>query len=381
MKVLHVITALGVGGAEQQLRLLVRHLPVDSDVAALAALGPVADALRADGVRVAHIGMRHNRDLSALGRLTRLIRSGGYDLVHTHLYRACLYGRIAARLAGVRAIVATEHSLCETTLEGRELNAGIRGLYTATERLGRATVAVSPTVAQLLRGWGVPAGRIHTVPNGIDIDRFAYDEIRRKEARSYYALPEDAFVVGAVGRLVPTKRFEVLIQALAQLPAPVRLLVVGGGEQEAVLRGLARALGVEERVVFAGTRSYADDPAADPAPGVPSLLAAMDVLAAPATAETFGLAVLEGLAAGLPVLYTTAPALTDLPPGSVPTARRIEGGAQEYALELRRLYAAGPGDRTTPEAVAHYGIEHCAERLMDVYAAASVPDRTQTGSE
>ena len=67
--------------------------------------------------------MRGNTDAAALPRLVRLIRAGRYDLVHTHLYRACVYGRIAARLAGVRHIVATEHSLGERCIEGRRCTA------------------------------------------------------------------------------------------------------------------------------------------------------------------------------------------------------------------------------------------------------------------
>lgn len=144
MKALHIITGLGVGGAEQQLRLLLRHLPLDCDVVTLTNPGTVAAGLAADGVRVLDLGMAGNRDLGALPRLVRVIRSGGYQLVHTHLYRACLYGRIAARLAGVRAVVATEHSLGDSQMEGRPLNAGVRALYLAGERLGRTTVAVSP---------------------------------------------------------------------------------------------------------------------------------------------------------------------------------------------------------------------------------------------
>ncbi|MEU1127751.1 glycosyltransferase, partial [Streptomyces sp. NPDC005899] len=100
MKVLHVITGLGVGGAEQQLRLVLRHLPARCDVVTLTNPGAVADGLRADGVDVRDLAMRGNRDLSAVPRLARLIRRGAYDLVHTHLYRACVYGRVAARLAG-----------------------------------------------------------------------------------------------------------------------------------------------------------------------------------------------------------------------------------------------------------------------------------------
>ncbi len=65
MKALHIITGLGVGGAEQQLRLLVRHLPVDCDVVTLTNPGAVADGLTADGVRVFHLGMTGNRDATS----------------------------------------------------------------------------------------------------------------------------------------------------------------------------------------------------------------------------------------------------------------------------------------------------------------------------
>ncbi|MFI1762299.1 glycosyltransferase [Streptomyces sp. NPDC020800] len=369
MRVLHIITGLGVGGAEQQLRLLLRHLPAECDVITLTNAGPVADGLAADGVRVTDLGMGGNRDLGALFRLARHIRAGRYDVVHTHLYRACVYGRIAARLAGVRTVVATEHSLCETRLEGRALNAGIRALYLATERLGRATVAVSPTVAALLGRWGVPDERIHIVPNGIDAHRFRFDEVRRKEARAFYGLPEDAYVVGGVGRLVTAKRFDVAVRAVARLPGDVRLLVAGAGPEEEALRRTARELGAADRVVLAGELPYLPDPGTD-TPDLPALLSAMDVLVAPGTDETFGLAVLEALAAGLPVLYTTAPALADLPPHAAPGALRLTGGAEAYARELLRLRAAGPGERTVPDAVRHYDIDRTARQLMDVYTAA-----------
>lgn len=144
--------------------------------------------------------MTGNRDLTALPRLAGLIRGGGYDLVHTHLYRACVYGRIAARMAGVRAVVATEHSLGDAVIEGRRLTRGVRTLYRATERLGTATVAVSDTVAARLRRWGVPEQRIHVVPNGIEAHRFAFDPAARALVRTRLGLPLDAFVVGGAGR-------------------------------------------------------------------------------------------------------------------------------------------------------------------------------------
>nr|WP_202510536.1 glycosyltransferase [Streptomyces sp. SID5643] len=365
---MHIITGLGVGGAEQQLRLLLRHLPLDCDVVTLTNPGTVAAGLAADGVRVLDLGMAGNRDLAALPRLVRVIRSGGYQLVHTHLYRACLYGRIAARLAGVRAVVATEHSLGDSQMEGRPLNTGVRALYLAGERLGRTTVAVSPTVAERLKRWGVPGPRIEVVPNGIDVARFRFDAARRHETRRRLGLPDDAYVIGAVGRLTPGKRFGVLVRALAQLPADHRLLLVGGGPEEDVLRRTARAAGVADRVLFTGERPCVPD--GTPGPDLPSLTAAMDVLASPSPEEAFGLAIVEALASGLPVLYASCPALEDLPPSAAPAARRVTGGPDAYARALTDVRRQAPAPRTAPEAARHYCITRSAARLMDVYAAA-----------
>ncbi|GEK04425.1 glycosyltransferase [Streptomyces sp. 1-11] len=378
MRALHIITGLGVGGAEQQLRLLLRHLPARCDVVTLTNPGAVADGLAADGVRVTHLGMNGNRDVAALPRLAHVIRRGRYDLVHTHLYRACLYGRIAARLAGVRAVVATEHSLGDSQMEGRPLTAGVRALYLAGERLGRTTVAVSPTVAERLTRWGVPRPRIAVVPNGIDLDGFRFDPERRRLTRARLGLPDDAFVVGGIGRLTSGKRFDVLIGALARLPGDCRLLLVGGGPQEAALRRAAEESGVAGRVLFTGERPYVPD--GSPGPDLPALTSAMDVLAAPSPEEAFGLAVVEALAAGLPVRYASCPALEDLPPEAAPDALRVTGGADAYARALAEVRAAAPGSRAAPEAPRHYCITRSAARLMDVYTAALTGTPTRSPS-
>ncbi|MFJ9637666.1 glycosyltransferase [Streptomyces sp. NPDC101178] len=366
MRALHVITGLGVGGAEQQLRLLLRHLPVECDVVTLTNPGPVADGLRADGVRVVHLGMRGNRDLSAVGRLTRLIRDGRYDLVHTHLYRACVYGRIAARLAGVRAAVATEHSLGRAEIEGRPLTRGIRALYLSTERLGAATVAVSSTVAGRLRDWGVPAERIRLVPNGIDADRYRFDPDRRLAVRTALGIPDDAFVVGGVGRLVPGKRFDVAVRAVAALPE-ARLLLAGDGPEAGALRALAAELGAADRILLLGECGAGGG---GPVPGVPALLSAVDTFVSTSREESFGLAAVEALAAGLPVLHDACPAIDDLSAAHAPGATRIAGSPDELTAVLRQRIQARPDRRPPPRAVGHYDIRRSSERLMDVYAYA-----------
>jgi glycosyltransferase involved in cell wall biosynthesis len=367
MKVLHVITGLGIGGAERQLRLLVRQLPVRSEVVALTNPGPMAAALEADGVPVTHLGMSGNRDLGALPRLASLIRSGGYDVVHTHLYRACLYGRVAARMAGVKAVVATEHSLGATQMEGRPLSFGTRALYRATERLGYGTLAVSATVERRLGAWGVPARRIHLAPNGIDPAAFRFSAEARAKARSDLNIPEDAYVVGGVGRQVEAKNFDDLIRAVAGIP-DAYLLLVGDGPERVPLLRLVSDLGVAGRVRMAG--------GADAEGELNGLLSAMDLFVSLSAEESFGLAVVEALAAGLPACYVACPAVEDLPEQDAPGARRIT--RHELPAVLREELAAGPRRLPVPAAVERYHIAHTAEQVMALYGAALHGKRART---
>ncbi|MFI2733070.1 glycosyltransferase [Streptomyces sp. NPDC018711] len=365
MKVLHVITGLGIGGAEQQLRLLLRHLPTRSEVVTLTNPGAVALGIEADGTPVTHLGMTGNRDLGALPRLARIVRQGRYDLVHTHLYRACVYGRTAARLAGVRRVIATEHSLGETQIEGRPLSAGTRALYLASERLGTSTVAVSPSVARRLAEWGVPPERVRVVPNGIETGRFAFDARARRLARGVLGIPEDAYVVGGVGRLVPGKRFDRLVRAVASVPE-ARLLLVGEGEHREELLRIARECGAAGRILLFG--ACEDPPAGGQlGPSLPELLSAMDVFVSTSPDEAFGLAVVEALAAGLPALYVACPAVDDLTPDAAPGARRIGGSVPELISALRGIQGARLARLPVPEAARRYDIAHSARQLMSLY--------------
>ncbi len=179
MKVLHVITGLGVGGAELQLRSILQQTRHNSDVVTLYNPGPVADMIRADGGRVRDIGMTRNTQLSALLRLRTLIRDGRYDVVHAHLYRSQVYGRAAAWLAGTPVVLSTEHSIGETHLERRRMTLSVRALYLGTEMLSDMTVAVSGTVRERLEKWGLRRKRVTVIPNGVDLQRVAFDETAR----------------------------------------------------------------------------------------------------------------------------------------------------------------------------------------------------------
>lgn len=362
MRVLHVITGLAEGGAEHQLRLLLRHLPQQCEVATLSRPGAVADAIRADGATVHELTMRGNRDVAVVGRLRRLIRQGHFDLVHTHLYRACVHGRVAARLAGVPGVVATEHSLGDGVIEGRRTTAGVRALYLASERLGRSTIAVSRTVADRLRAWGVPESRIAVIPNGIDAAEFRFDAGLRRSTRARLGIAPDAVVVGGVGRMVLTKRFDRLVHAVREVPGST-LLLVGDGPARMSLERLAEREGIRDRVVFAGAVPHAR-----------AMFCAMDVFASPSDQETFGLAVLEALACGLPAVYAACPPLDEFPAGGrrgVPGAHRLSRDPESLPRTLRAELAACAERRgarlPVPAVAAHYDAARLAGSVAELY--------------
>lgn len=362
MKVLHVITGLGVGGAELQLRAILRHTRHDAEVMTLYNPGPVADMIRADGGRVRDLAMRSNTELSAVLRLRRVIRVGGYDVVHAHLYRSQIYGRTAAWLARTPVVVSTEHSIGETHLERRRITPGMRGLYRATERLSDMTIAVSPAVADRMAQWGVRPQRITTIPNGLDLSRAAFDPAARHSIRAEFGIPHDGYVIGVLGRLDPQKRFDLVISSAAPvLAGGVRLLVVGDGSEREHLAKVAASSGVTDRVIFTGERH-----------DVAAMLSAMDLFVASSAQETFGMSVLEALANGAPVLYTTCPALESL---RVPRARRVPGTVEGIRAAISGHVAAGPQPRSvTPEIEQAYGMGSVAARIDDLYeqlAAAS----------
>ncbi|WP_448611153.1 glycosyltransferase [Geodermatophilus sp. URMC 60] len=361
MRVLHVITGLAAGGAETQLRLILEHSRHDAEVVALYNAGSVAEDLRANEIPVFDLGMRSNKEIGAVLRLADIMRRGRYDVVHTHLYRACLYGRVAARMAGVRRIVATEHSLLDDQLEGHRATRPVRLLYRASERLGQLTIAVSRAVRANLLAWGLPPDRVVVVPNGLDFRALRFDPEDRRATRAALGIPQGAEVIGGVGRLHPGKHFDELIGELAPtLHRGRHVVLLGDGPQRTALERLGSGLHVADRVHLVGERPVAP------------FLAAMDVLASPSRQETFGLAVLEAMANGLPVVYRRCPALDELD-GDVATALRV-GPHDPLRAAVERVLSAPRRDRSCPPVLRPLDVSAVAATIDDLYA--QPPPRT-----
>ncbi|OGL00948.1 MAG: hypothetical protein A3I14_01880 [Candidatus Rokubacteria bacterium RIFCSPLOWO2_02_FULL_73_56] len=307
IRVLHVITRLTLGGSSENTLATVVGLASAGYAGALAvglaeSEAAVVDDARRRGCRVVDVPalgreVRPLRDLAALRQLTALMRRERPRIVHTHTSKAGFLGRLAARLARVPAVIHQPHGHVFYGYWGAPRTA----LYVALERRAArwtdriVTLTERGTAEHLARGIGRP-GQYATVPSGVPTAALRAAAPPRAAARARLGLAPDAYVVAGLGRLVPVKGFDLLVEALPRLAAEVpsaRVLLVGDGPERAALEARARALGVAARLHVTGAT-----------PEVAAHLAAADVLAAPSRNEGMGRALVEAMALGLPVVAT-----------------------------------------------------------------------------
>ncbi len=352
-RVAHVIPTLVRGGAEKQLVLLatgLREVSFEPEVIVLTQSGPYERQLREAGVPVHVVGKRSKVDPLSLGRLVRVLRRGNYDIVQTWLFAANCYGRVAAWRARVRAIVATERC-CDWWKSPAH--------FWMDRQLARITakiVANSRGVAEFYREQvGIPAEKITVIPNAVELpENLTF--VDRAALRRSLGLPPDSFVVGFVGRLWPQKRVSDLIWAcdiVRNIRPEIRLLVVGEGPLRAELQQYAVDVGMGERTVFTGER---DD--------VWQLLQAMDVFVLPSAFEGMPNALMEAMAAGLPVICTDIPGSRELIQHDSTGLLVPVGNRAEIARAIRRVMDEPELRKTLGERGRRFVLDHYSRKKM-----------------
>lgn len=263
------------------------------------ALGIETDVVPSRGL----FGLRQLHDWSRDLHASRATRP---QVVNTHLLWPDLAMRWMMGDLGKPVLVSTSHGLHALDEKGWLSGAVYRRLEAATRHEVDAWIGVSAGVARDLRGWGIAKSQIHVITNGIAPDDFpVITAEERAAARARYHLEEGAFAIGAVGNLRAVKGHDVLLKAFARVArhhAGVRLLIAGDGPERAALGALAARLGVADRIHWLGHL----------AGGPGRLLAALDVLAHASRAESFGLAVAEAQARGLPAVVTRVGGLPEV---------------------------------------------------------------------
>lgn len=361
------IESSGPGGAENMVLGLARALREAGDAPVLVTLRPgwMTERAEREGLPVWIVPQKPGLDLAWVPRFAARLRRERISVLHAHEFAMSVYATAAARLLGLRA-VATIHGHAWVTDRPRRALA-VRVLH----RVGMPVVAVSHDLAGFLAdGLAIPLRDLVVIHNGIRIgsppDAHARGE-RRRAARAELGLPAveaDAELVVAVGNLYPVKDHATLVRALAGLPG-VHAAIAGRGDEEANLRALARQCGVADRLHLLGLR---DD--------VERIFAAADVFVQPSRSEGLPLAVLEAMAAGLPVVATRVGGMPEavqegetgylVPPSSpeaLADALRTVLGAPDRGRSLGR---AG-WDRVKSE----FSVERMTERYRALYAGRS----------
>ena len=282
--------------------------------------------------------LRPQDDLRALLALVRAVRRFRPDLVHTHTAKAGMLGRLAALTMRPRPIIVhTYHGHVLEGYFGRMRNAFYRGLERAQGRISDALIGVSQaTVDDLVRLHIAPREKFRVVPIGLDLDRFlAAGSEEGAEFRREAGAGDQQALLTWVGRLVPIKRVDVLLRALARADgaADLRLAIVGDGELRDELEQLARELGISERVWFAG---YREDMVA--------VAAASDIAVLSSDNEGTPVSLIEAAAAATPAATTGVGGVADVVTGD--TGVVVPAGDSDALGDAIAALAADPARRT-----------------------------------
>lgn len=247
---------------------------------------------RRSGIRVQNLFCAGDLDLPFAYRLVQFLKAERPDIVHCHSRRgADMLGGLAASLADVPAVVSR-----------RVDNTEMRLMAALRYRPFRKVIAISETIATVLRESGIEPGRIVVIRSAVDTDAMR-PAVDCEAARRAFGLDDDAIVVAAAGQLIERKGHRYLLEAFAAIRGRcprLRLLVFGEGELDADLRAQAASLGLDGIVQFAGFRDDLD-----------AFVGCFDIFAHPALSEGLGVAALKASAAGLPVVAFAAGGLVE----------------------------------------------------------------------
>jgi len=377
--VLHLITRLPIGGAERMLLGVLRNLDAtrfDSIVCCIQDRGELADEVESLGIPVHALGLmeRGGFDRRVAPALRRLIREQKVEVVHSHLYHANLYGRLATWRDGI-PIIASVHNTYTRRKWHRHLINRLLAKYTF-----RITAGSIDVERDILNHDHVAPEKVVRLPNCIDLDRVS-TSLSPGEAKQQFGFGPADLVIGTVGRMEEQKGHAFLLEAFAhlrQMPQldgmPLRLLVVGDGRQMPATAQRAEQLGISEFCRFPGSiRDLA------------GVYRAIDVFVMPSLWEGLSLAMLEAMAAGRPMIATDVGGARDVLGDGVRGLLVPAGDAGALAGAIRGLLvnaekSAVMADLGSKHVRENYSVAALSRQLAELYETAlESPDGNSHG--
>lgn len=359
MRILHISSARSLGGGERHLADLANALARRGHevYAALRPHSPLREKLAGlPPGNVFDVRLRNALDISSAGSLARFVRAHGIEVVHAHVARDYPLAAMAAWRNRRAKLIVTRHVLFR-----------LNRLHALTLARASRVIAVSGAVERALLAQKIlPPRKVTVIPNGIDFRRFdaGGDAPGREEFRRRLKAAPGSLLVGTVGELKRQKGHEDFLRAAARVAredAGAHFVVVGGGERRDALERLAAELHLKNRVTFTG---WLDDT-------VP-LLRALDVYVSASHTESFGLAIVEAMAAGLPVVTTATEGAREIA-GDGETALVVPVGDHEaLAASVLRLLKnederARLGGTASAAARARFGLDRMVDATERVY--------------
>lgn len=306
-RICHITKATGIAGSEKHLLMLLKGLDKAKYQVKLILLVERDKSLddcvlhfEGGGVQVKRVLIRGDIDPLLVWRLYRLLREGNYDLVHTHLIHADLYGTLAAKLAGVPIIVSTKHN--DDAFRRHSLYAFLDRL---ASKFANKIIVISDSLRRFfVEVEGLDAGKITRIYYGLDAAEFGVHSLGDSSVREEFGIEANWPMAGIVARLDRQKGHTYLLTAFAKVVETLpqaKLLVVGDGYLRGDLEKQTRGLGITSQVTFTGWRN-----------DVPRIMADLDLLILPSLWEGFGLVLLEAMAMAKPIVATRVSAIPEI---------------------------------------------------------------------
>lgn len=311
MNILYVVDSGSPGGVEQHVLDLINGMVAKGNNVFVWCLdGPIAAWYKTAGAQVTTKKILLDFDPFYVFSLTKFIKNNNIDVVHAHELKAGVNAMLAANFAGVKAKITHVH----TPMSEWQIRNPIKKVLVKIETVFYAMfvnmfsdveIALTESRKKIKMKEGVFKNKIYVTPNGIDAAKFIRNLAFRTEILAKHSIPQEALVIGLVGRMTEEKGHSILIEGFSKVLSdrPLYLLLAGGGKLEAEHRKMCKDLGIEKKVIITGVFDQMD---------FQKYYSSFDIFVHPTLAEGFGIVLIEAMSSALTVISSDLDVLKEV---------------------------------------------------------------------